>query len=140
MIILDKQKLSQLYYLNKEIELIKQQIQEADYVMTQDSVKGSSTEFPYTQHSIKIYGADIKDFSRKMKRLKNKLLRKLSEFMDLRDEIDEYIESIPDSKIRMILTLRYVNGLNWRQIAFSIGGNNTEDSVKKVAYRFLNEK
>lgn len=136
---MNKQELSQLYYLNKEIELIKQQIQETDCIMTQDSVKGSSVDFPYTQHSIKIYGADIKDFDRRMKRLKNRLSRKLSELMDLRDEINEYIESISDSKIRMILTLRYVNGLNWRQIAFSIGGNNTEESVKKAAYRFLKE-
>ena len=33
----------------------------------------------------------------------------------------QYINSVDDSLMRQILTLRYVNGLSWQQVAFAIG-------------------
>lgn len=45
-----------------------------------------------------------------------------------------------DAQMRMILSLRFVNGLTWRQVAHSIGGGNTEDSVRKACQRFLQEQ
>ena len=51
--------------------------------------------------------------------------------------LEEYIASIPDSLTRQIFALRFVNGLSWRQVAFHVGGGNTEESVKKVVYRYL---
>ena len=59
--------------------------------------------------------------------------------IDLVEEIEEYINTIDDSLTRQILSLRYVNGLTWEQVAASIGGGNTADSVRKVAERFLME-
>ncbi len=55
------------------------------------------------------------------------------------NRINRYIESIEDSQMRMILSLRYVNRLSWQQIAFSIGGN-TSESVRKAHDRFLDKK
>ena len=40
---MDKQKLSQLYHLKNEIELIKRQIDDIGFSMTTDTVKGSDT-------------------------------------------------------------------------------------------------
>jgi hypothetical protein len=51
--------------------------------------------------------------------------------------LDEYLRTIPDYQIRLILTLRFVDLMTWRQIAFKVGGNNNEESVKKQAYRFI---
>jgi len=48
-----------------------------------------------------------------------------------------YINGIDDSLTRQILELRFVNRLNWQQIAFSIGGNNTADNVKQICCRYL---
>jgi hypothetical protein len=76
------------------------------------------------------YVAEIAD----LKELLNLNLKKC--FYEL-NRLNRYIESIDDSQMRMIMTLRYVNELSWRQIAFSIGGGNTEDSIKKLAYRYL---
>ncbi|RXI57426.1 RNA polymerase subunit sigma-24, partial [Clostridium tetani] len=36
-----------------------------------------------------------------------------------------------------IISLRYINGLTWEEVATNIGGNNTADSVRKTAERFL---
>ncbi|GHV36225.1 hypothetical protein FACS18949_15390 [Clostridia bacterium] len=38
--------------------------------------------------------------------------------------------------MRMILSLRYINGLTWQQISVSIGGN-TSDSIRMIHERFL---
>lgn len=134
---MDKKKLSQLRYLNKEIELLKEQIDNLDYSITTDTVKGSDTEYPYINHSIKITGIDIQDYERKAKRLKRKLSRRVEELLDLLEEINEYIESIDDSLIRQIIILRYINGLTWDQVAAHIGGGNTADSVRMALNRFL---
>lgn len=47
-----------------------------------------------------------------------------------------YIGSVPDSLLRQILTLRFVDGHSWTAVAHRIGGGNTEESVKKAFYRF----
>lgn len=53
------------------------------------------------------------------------------------NRLNRYIESVEDSEMRMILSLRYVNGLNWNQVAASISLYATEDSVRKAHDRFL---
>ncbi len=54
-----------------------------------------------------------------------------------RNRLEIYIAEQPDSLIRMILTLRFINGLTWAQVSDSIGMGTTEDSVKKYCYRYL---
>lgn len=134
---MDKEQLKQLKYLKVEIEVIKKQIEELDYTTVTDSVKGSNAYFPYVARNFKIEGLDEEGYNYKFKRLRNKLNRKIDELMDLVEETNEFIDSIEDSLTRQIITLRYVNGLEWAQVAESIGGNNTADSVRKVAERFL---
>lgn len=136
-----KQELSQLRYLGKEIELLKQQIADLERKMKteviSDVVWGSNPEWPYERRRFHIEGIDVWGYEKRLKRLKRKLKRRLEELIEKREKIEEYINSIDDSMIRMILTLRYVNGLSWRQVAKRIGGGNTPDSVRKCHDRFL---
>lgn len=53
------------------------------------------------------------------------------------NEIDEFISSIDDSRIRRIIHLRFVRGLPWNKVADQIGGGNTEDSVRMAFHRFM---
>ena len=64
--------------------------------------------------------------------LKEKLQQRADELIDLVSEINRYVENIDDSLIRQIIILRHVNGLTWDQVAASIGGGNTGDSVRKM--------
>ena len=140
---MDKKRLSQLYHLNREIEMLKKQIQDFDFKPPDcitDSVKGSYPEFPYTEHSITIYGIDWEGREKKLERLRNQLSWRLTECLELAIELNEYIACIEDSMMRQILSLRYVNGLPWRQVALHIGGGNTADGVRKMCERFLLEK
>ena len=72
----------------------------------------------------------------KLKRLERKLKLRLDELMDLVDEINEYISNQEDSEIRQILSLRYINGLTWNQVAKHLGY--ADESVpRKRCNRFL---
>jgi len=36
-----------------------------------------------------------------------------------------------------MLTYRYVEGMNWQQVANKMGGGNTEEGCKQAVHRFL---
>lgn len=134
---MDKHKLSQLRYLKSEIAMLKEQIGDIQVHTTSDSVKASQSSFPYIEYTAKIRGADIQEYNRKLRRLQRKLNRRVEELMDTVEEAEEYINSIDDSLTRQILSLRYVNGLTWEQVAASIGGGNTAESVRQINSRFF---
>nr|DAM12657.1 MAG TPA: Protein of unknown function (DUF722) [Caudoviricetes sp.] len=58
------------------------------------------------------------------------------EIMETINQIESFIATVEDSHMRRIIHLRFVDGLSWGDVAKRIGGN-TEDSVKKMFYRFL---
>lgn len=128
---MNKKELSQLYYLNREIEEQQRRLRELEGLAT--SCNCRITGMPHgsgVNDRIGNYIAEILD----LKELIDLNIKKC--FYEL-NRLNRYIQTIEDCQIRQILSLRYINGLNWRQIAYSLGGNNTEDSVKKMAYRFI---
>lgn len=134
---MDKKKLSQIRYLQKEIELLKKQIANIDYEITTDSVRGSDPHFPYTERTFTITGINFQEYNRRVKKLRGKLKRRIEELLALVEEINDYIEGIDDSLIRQIIILRYIYGYTWEQVAANLGGNNTADSVRMMHNRFL---
>lgn len=56
-----------------------------------------------------------------------------------RERIMTYIITIEDSFTRQILLNRHINLMSWCQVAESIGGNNTADSVRMAHKRFIEE-
>ena len=122
--------LSQLYYLNREIESDKRRLAELEAAAT--SVTSKITGLPHAggKSDKTALAADIavlKDI------VKNKIERSLLEYKRLLN----YIDSIDDSLIRQIMTFRHVNGLSWNRVADSIGGGNTGDTVRIKHNRFL---
>lgn len=123
--------LSQLYWLNREIERDKQRLAELEASAESDTAK--ITGMPHGSGAgdkIGRYAADIAD----LRALIELNIRKC--WYEL-NRLNRYIAGIDDSLIRQILTLRFVNGLSWQQVAMSIGGNNTADGVRMVAYRYI---
>lgn len=128
-----KKELSQLYYLNREIEQLQRRIAEleARALSTSKPITGMPS-VPGVVDKLGKYVAEIAD----LKGILDLNLKKC--FYEL-NRLNRYIQGIEDSEIRMIMSLRYVNGLTWEQVAYSIGGMNSADGVKKKAYRFLNK-
>ncbi len=54
-----------------------------------------------------------------------------------RIRLEKYIASVPESYIRQIFRLRFIDGRSWNAVARKMGGGNTADSVKKMCYRYL---
>ena len=48
-----------------------------------------------------------------------------------------FIASVPDSKIRLALMLRFADGMEWDQVACGMGGDATPWQIKKLCYRYL---
>lgn len=125
--------LSQLYYLNREIEADQKHLEELRTLAIGGGA-GRITDMPKvaggTDSKFERYIADIID-------LQSIINAKQQQCMHERNRLMRYISDIPDSLTRQIFTLRFVSGLSWRQVAFSIGGGNNEKSVSKVCYRHI---
>ena len=48
------------------------------------------------------------------------LNKKISESMEVKAEIDKYIDTVSNSRLRNILKLRYINGMKWEEICVKL--------------------
>ena len=55
-------------------------------------------------------------------------------------KLEKYIGSIKDDQTRMIFRLRFIHCMTWPQVAETIGGRNTANSVKLICHRYLKPK
>jgi hypothetical protein len=124
--------LSQLYHLNHEIEQDKQRLRELEAAATNTNSK--ITGMPHVAGV-----SDKTSLAAEIAYLRGVTEAKIQQLYYEYNRLLDYINSIDDSYIRQIMSLRFINGLSWRQISFSIGGGNTDESVKKACYRFLNK-
>lgn len=55
-------------------------------------------------------------------------------------KLEKYIGGIKDDQTRMIFRLRFIHCMAWPQVAETIGGRNTANSVKLICHRYLKPK
>lgn len=125
--------LSQLYYLNREIEMDKRRLQELEVKAV--SCTASLSGMPHgtgVSDRVGRYAADIVD-------LKGIIEAKLQQCIYERNRLECYIATIDDSLTRQIFTYRFINGLPWEQVAACIGGDNNAGSVRMICYRHLDK-
>ena len=120
-----KKDLSQLYYLNREIEEQQRRLAELETLST--SCTSQITGMPQisgVSDKIAKYAVEIAD----IKNLLDLNLKKC--FYELK-RLNRFILGIEDSQMRLILTLRYINRLSWQQVAISIGERDEQYPRKK---------
>ena len=127
--------LSQLYYLNREIERDQERLEK---LRASASAPGAPNydgmpKSPSFENRLERYIAEIVD-------LEAIIRAKITQCLHERARLERYIVEIPDSLTRQIFQLRFINGLTWVQIAFSVGGGNTEEGVRKRVYRYLEQE
>lgn len=141
---ISKEILIQYSDLREEVKEVRERIDKTEKQIAKieddgnvvDSVSGGNGG---TQH-FKIEGFPYPEYSRKKILLyarKATLASLELELMETLNQVEEFIKSVDDSRMRRIITLRFVDNLSWNKVADRIGGNNTEDSVKKAFYRFM---
>ena len=122
--------LSQLYYLNREIAQEQARIRELRDAATGTTAKISGMPYVGGISDKTAIAAAIAD-SQAIIDAKVQLC--VVEY----NRLVRYIAGIDDSLVRQIISLRFINGMTWHQVAKHIGGGNTEESVKKACYRFI---
>lgn len=93
--------------------------------------------------TVKVEGFPHPDYERKralLRRHKAKLKLFEEELLEKQIEVEEYIQSIEDSRIRRIMRYRYLDNLTWQQVAHRMGKNHTADSCRNAHDRFLGLK
>lgn len=82
----------------------------------------------------KVTGVPVPEYSRKislLKRWKAKLERDEEELLELMNQAEEYIDSIPQSDLRTMFRFYYIDGMTWPMVAINM---NSYFPKKKIAY------
>lgn len=87
-----------------------------------DTVTASSTEYPYSKHTLTITGTDERS-----KRL-HKLERQ-------KTEIEEAIWGLEDGIEKAVISMHVLADMAWGEMAASLGGSYTVDGLKQVYRR-----
>ena len=127
---LTKDELKQIYYINKEIQMWQRELEK---IRSQGLVKSPTiSDMPKggQKFDISEYVSAIADYEAVIRGL-------LAKVQIQRKKIIEYIEGVDDSLMKQIIFYRCVSCMTWQEVADAVGGNNTENSVKKAYSRFL---
>ena len=130
--------------LQKRIPRLEERLREIENGETViDKVRGGSGGM----QSFVIEGIPTKEYSDKKTELsiKRMLLKERKDMLEILElellrqtnDVERYIRSVKDSQIRRIISLRVIESLSWNEVADEMSGGNTEDSVKKAFYRYV---
>ena len=96
-----------------------------------DSVT-SASNFPYSKHTVHIEGYKPSGSTVVM-------LARLSELKAQKNEIEEFVRSVKDREIKLILSWRYINGTkapSWQSIAMRLGYQ-AEHTPKRKLQKYI---
>ena len=139
-----KEILSQYTYLLKEREHVQASVDRLEKRIAKmedegtviDSVKGGYGGIQ--RFVIEGYPNDDIVKQRGILRIRKSHLEQLERMIQLKiNEIESFMNSVSNSRVRLIIRLRYINGLQWEEVARQMGGGNTEDTCRKMLDRYL---
>lgn len=110
-------------YMKSALERMKKE----DHTVA-DVVRGSSTEAPYTEHSVRIRGTD--------QYLSLVTNAKIKQYTAECRDVEKIIADAP-VKMREMLTMRYINGASMKEVAQAFGYS-SPDSAFQQFNRFFN--
>lgn len=125
--------LSQLYYLNREIAADQKRLDELNRMIGAPSSPPIS-DMPRAPHSVE---SKVERLAAEIIDLQAIIAARQIQCIHERARLERWINEIPDSLTREIFKCRFVECMSWLQVARSVGGSNTEGSVKMICYRYL---
>ena len=125
------EQLDQIYYLTKEKQMWEDRLRELPDItaVRYDSIGVSNSGI----------SSPLQQIAEQREKIREIISAKLAEISFVEREILEYICSIDDSLMRQIMTHMHIELKSWLQVANTIGGNNTADSVRMMHDRYLKE-
>lgn len=113
------------------------QMEQQGYVV-KDTVRGSRPDG--TIGPIVIEGFPYPDYSYQKSLLQqsiNRMRVKVDELLELTNEIEMFIDMLPNPKARRIFKHRYLDNMSWTQVAHYVGGGMTGEACRKIHDRIL---
>lgn len=102
-----------------------------------DKVAGSNPDFPYQAQNFNITGTKESSIDMKQLMKEQQLLEERKRTASHKKMIVEmWMKNVP-ARIQRIVRLKYFERLSWKQVAGSMGGNVTEESIRKEFETFL---
>ena len=150
---MDKNVLIQYVEMKEEIKDLRRRIHENErelaklenMIVTDSVTKGKRGKKPLG--TVKITGRPTAAISMKQKLLKkrnDRLTALEAELLELTNQAEEYIETIPKSELRIIFRMYYIDDLTWYQVALKMNQKfpkrrikYTEDNCRMRHKRFL---
>lgn len=123
---------SQIYYINKEIGKLYKELADLKQqsfikpISISDMPRGGSTRdlfIEYTNSTLEI--EDMIRYS-------------LMKLQRERKKIEQFLNTIQDSELRLIMRLRCVNNMGWKEIGEEVGCERT--TASKKFYRYFNDQ
>lgn len=102
-----------------------------------DTVRGSSAEYPYTEHPVTIAGIPTRP-NKRILRKEERLKRRRAEVAGQLEQIEDFIDGLEDSQLRQIIHYRYIRGYSWVKTAQMM--HNKESTVKMYVKRYFDKK
>ena len=124
--------INHLYYINKEIEQMQRELND---LKTQNFYKSNVlTGMPKGNSEYDVFS----DYAEDVKTLEDMLQYNLKKLQIERKKIEEFLSSIEDVELRLIIRLRAVNNMKWEEIGAQLGMDRT--TASKKFYKFFKIK
>jgi hypothetical protein len=128
--------LSQLYWLNREIEADQRRLDELERLRGSPS----SPQLTGMPHAPNRNDSKVERLAAEIVDLQAIIAARQIQCIHERARLERWISDIPDSLTRQVFTLRFVDGLQWPQVAVFIGEGTTPDRAKKICYRYIDRQ
>lgn len=104
----------------------------------QDSVKGSSHEFPYTLQTYHLEGigyATVKDPD-ELNRMEKLLEERIRNAEKIKRQVEAWLNTV-SPRMQRIIRYRVFEDMTWAQVAVKMGRKATEEGIRKEFIRFM---
>ena len=128
---MDKRTLYRLFWLPKQIEQKKREIQRIWDRLT--AMSPNMSGMPHGSGVHDKVGEGVVELVTK----KEELEAQKRGFEQEEKEINDWIDSVEDIQINLMLCLRFRERRSWSEVADEMGGVNTDDSCRKMIDRYL---
>lgn len=114
------------------------EIKKLEKQIVSDTVTGSRDDLTIGPIMVKGVAEGLAD--KKRNQIEARIMKQNSfrkRLLNMKQEIEDYIQKIEDSEIRRIARFRYIDDLEWRQVAVRMGKGYSADSCRMKMERFL---
>lgn len=125
-----ERELEQFRTLHLEIKSIEARIAELDKTIRSPII----SDMPYT-HSNK---SSIEEYVIKNDKLLSYYNKRLLELRKEEEKLYNYIDGVQDDKVRVIMRMRYIDGMKWEEIATTLNYERT--NPHKIVKKYLKKK